>query len=1060
MAIVRMRNMKNSALQELKTEPIEAGQTSKENVELELSSEIRVEKDSLERVCDWVRNKEYSTEYTDVYTHPSGNVMLKMFPAPVNYMDENGAAKIDSRIIPLDENTYGVRKSDCKIRLPKHLQNDYISIADTQTEFKLSFGQSFANGEIVEQNTEKVVYNDTVGSVREVSALKSGIMLGCTLKSAEEARNFGFDLFVQKLRWENYSDSTTVFLSKDNLPKITLHTLSLMDAENNLVLPKNNVFLNGKAIRVGVELDEEYLQSAAYPLMLSMSVEIYKNKLPDTTVYSEEHSCMKHQNPVAYLGNTVLGSGIHYLRFRFNYLLHTKAENILSAKYVLHRLDGEKDTVLSLHTLNEFWSSTGLQWENKAALGEKIAEATCENDVYEFDLTDFVKACINDREWKTEVNGLALESENGNIAVVATNDHPLYAPYIEIELNEMPIVKPNCGINPDRGQVNYAGEIAIPKAKLSDELREKMNAATDDELIPVYIFRKEIEKEQLKQNVCEKGFDFDTYEDEAQFEEKIAAPIRERVVKERKAVKKRDFATVEAEEIFEVRENYRMARLHATREVTIANNQGFWTGKFKSRRAPIYVSEYTTTVIAELTKYEIEELLLDLSVEEITFFENLEQECCTAIALDQVRAGYGTTSDYGLKSYGYTGSGIKIGVIEAESGRFDPNCPQLAPLVKSGKLQYVEVNGVSAVNHWHATLVTSIICGQECSVNKRKYEGVVPNAQVYQSAIVKNVDVYKAFDQFVNLGVNLINYSGGSNGYGPFYSDYDKEIDKRISATHIVFVNSAGNNSGKKTEHSDGTTNVVSPAKAYNSVTVGNVDTKSGFAGARYPKYSVFETSSYTVEDYLTNKPEVSAPGTYIGYVDSSNNEKAGTGTSFAAPIVTGIIAQLMQKYGSKINPTFYKALLMVGAEANKINDTTYRDYDGDEFYNKQGAGLVNGYRSAYDINYKNYVWNTGNYNSERKNIYLSAGDKLRVVLVFEKPEDTVLKSKNPTDLELKLLDKKKGYSLVSSLSPYNNFEIIEYTASKSGDYIISIDTYAKSNTNKDFSVSLAWRID
>lgn len=84
-------------------------------------------------------------------------------------------------------------------------------------------------------------------------------------------------------------------------------------------------------------------------------------------------------------------------------------------------------------------------------------------------------------------------------------------------------------------------------------------------------------------------------------------------------------------------------------------------------------------------------------------------------------------------------------------------------------------------------------------------------------------------------------------------------------------------------------------------------------------------SSSYNHESYLPNKPDIVAPGTRIRVVQSTtgtsnfyySNGAESTGTSFAAPIVTGIVAQMQQAgvLGFKRWPGLVKSVLATSAD-------------------------------------------------------------------------------------------------------------------------------------------------
>lgn len=80
----------------------------------------------------------------------------------------------------------------------------------------------------------------------------------------------------------------------------------------------------------------------------------------------------------------------------------------------------------------------------------------------------------------------------------------------------------------------------------------------------------------------------------------------------------------------------------------------------------------------------------------------------------------------------------------------------------------------------------------------------------------------------------------------------------------------------------------------------------------------------------------------------------AANGTSLSAPHVTGVVAQLIEKYGSSVNTnnyiTYFKGRLMLGAQASLVDDSSHRTGDSAIFYNHQGAGFLDATNSAKSI--------------------------------------------------------------------------------------------------------------
>jgi subtilisin family serine protease len=575
--------------------------------------------------------------------------------------------------------------------------------------------------------------------------------------------------------------------------------------------------------------------------------------------------------------------------------------------------------------------------------------------------------------------------------------------------------------------------------KAGRELYEKIDKLDENETIDIYVWKTSINQEDYKEELLKLGFDEDIYGNEDVFQLDIVSKLQE--------YDKKD--TVK-----EIRKEYKFARLKAIKNVTIATNAKFLEDYGINMNDVIYFSNYTSTIIVTMTRTDILNMIEDERIIGISLYEKDIQRNEIFLSIDQVNAGYGAVQNPGLKNAsqgGYDGTGVTIGIIEAASGRFDPDAPQLSSMVSSGQLEFIEVQGVSESISDHATHVTNIIAGQSYTYFGNTYEGIATGAQIYQSAIGDSDDVYTAFSQFADLGVDVINYSGGSSLYGGSYSSYDQEIDNLIYSTKIVFVKSAGNTGGS----------ITSPGKAYNAITVGNVETKIDESTPENSPYDIRWSSSYSVDYYLSNKPELVSPGTYISSVFDTEIY-TNTGTSFSAPHVTGVVAQLIQKYGSSVNTnnyiTYFKGRLMLGAQASLVADSSHRTGDSTIFFNKQGAGFLDATNSAKSIaGWNKYVRLSTLSLNYYVYIFTPPMDfSIRAVLIFEKPENSQITSNYGNNLNL-YLQSPGGTIFSSSTSSTNIFEMLEYTIPANQDILLRVNRAAYISSSLYISISCFW---
>lgn len=269
--------------------------------------------------------------------------------------------------------------------------------------------------------------------------------------------------------------------------------------------------------------------------------------------------------------------------------------------------------------------------------------------------------------------------------------------------------------------------------------------------------------------------------------------------------------------------------------------------------------------------------------------------------------------DIGVSDSLYTGNGVKVGII-------DVGVPYTYNL-KSGKYTMI-----SSGEDMHSTVIASIIGGTS---------GIAEDVHFYcmdQSGSI----VYDSNLLIDTYGVNIINMSLGYVGVG-YYTRYDACVDNIVSNTGCTFVKSAGNR-GQATYSYDRL--VTAPGCSLNAITVGSVNHNGNV--------SVF--SSWAVSDSFLYKPDVVAPGERLWNIPNLENGSGGhSGTSYAAPMVVGTIALLMEEFPVlKTNPALVKSVLHLGAEYLS-SQTSYFDQQA-------GFGILNYQNMRLCLQNANYV--------------------------------------------------------------------------------------------------------
>jgi len=265
------------------------------------------------------------------------------------------------------------------------------------------------------------------------------------------------------------------------------------------------------------------------------------------------------------------------------------------------------------------------------------------------------------------------------------------------------------------------------------------------------------------------------------------------------------------------------------------------------------------------------------------------------IAAGQINQLNGTT----LHNEGYRGKGIQIGVIDAGFTNVNTN-PAFDSLRLQGRLlgtkDIINPNSDIYSEDSHGAMVLSTMTGNLPG----QFLGTAPDASYWLIRTEYAPTEYKVETDFWCSGIEFVDSVGvdvatSSLGYSTFddpamnftYADMNGKVSRASRAANlagkkgIVVLVAAGN------EGNSGWHYISSPSDAEGIITVGSV-TAAGISSS----FSSFGSSS----DGRV-KPEVCATGTSSALITTSGGTGSGSGTSFATPIMAGMLACLLQKY-------------------------------------------------------------------------------------------------------------------------------------------------------------------
>ena len=435
----------------------------------------------------------------------------------------------------------------------------------------------------------------------------------------------------------------------------------------------------------------------------------------------------------------------------------------------------------------------------------------------------------------------------------------------------------------------------------------------------------------------------------------------------------------------------------------------------------------------------------------------------------------------------YTGKDVVVGLID--SG-IKQDHPDLFPSGSTVVIDQIRCTSSSCTadgnygdsgsgfrNHnGHGTPNAGIIVGRGAINSDLK--GVAPEAKLVNIKIsdLDETSFPKALDWLVtnHPEAKAVNVSLGDCENSGQNTILGHIADQAVNlGNDLVYVGSSGNNDGTCPVDSP---LVSPPATGYNVISVGNWFYNNG-----NPIIADHSQHGPLLDGRI--KPELVAPGSGI-YTSSNNiisNYNHFTGTSHAAPFVTGAVA-ILKEANPNFTPLETKSALLAGANWGIPLEYTANDYDDcvdtNMFWtcnfdvNKRGFGLLDVAKSLEITNNQNIIKDTITEDDNITNEYalsVTRGIPIKVILTwFHIPNGNDLI--NPTtgtlgDLTLEILDQDNNV-IKTSNSDTQNIEFTIFVPDvTSNNWKIRVSSennfnppgtvieYAISHTQFDFSI-------
>lgn len=248
-----------------------------------------------------------------------------------------------------------------------------------------------------------------------------------------------------------------------------------------------------------------------------------------------------------------------------------------------------------------------------------------------------------------------------------------------------------------------------------------------------------------------------------------------------------------------------------------------------------------------------------------------------------------------------SGSGVRVAVVDTGIDRDHPDLKNNL----AGCKNFISSRKTCDDDNGHGTHVSGIIAAQN---NNLGVVGVAPKAKIYSLKVLDSrgsgylSDIIEALDWAVQNKMQVVNMSLGTSSDVISFHD----AVKRVNTAGIVQVAAAGNSG-------PGTNTVIYPAKYPEVIAAAATD------------------SSNNVPSWSSRGPEVdlAAPGASVYSTYLSGKYMTMSGTSMAAPHVTGVVALRLQNHPGT-NPSAIESLLEANTDILSITDP-----------NLVGAGLV-----------------------------------------------------------------------------------------------------------------------
>lgn len=302
----------------------------------------------------------------------------------------------------------------------------------------------------------------------------------------------------------------------------------------------------------------------------------------------------------------------------------------------------------------------------------------------------------------------------------------------------------------------------------------------------------------------------------------------------------------------------------------------------------------------------------------------------------------------------FTGSGVTIAMLDAGFQRHpDLTTPRnrILAVVDSAEGGAPIEPGPVLPSDWHGTQ-TSTVCAGNGGLSNGRYRGVACDAKLVLVKIgnkgrISDKDIARGIEWVIEhrdkYRIDIVNISAGGDEPISYTSSFADQAAEEAVRRGIIVVVAAGN-AGFEANHQP-----MPPANSPSVITVGGYDDNNGLQGGDIEMYR----SSFGVTVDGLYKPEIIAPAAWVAAPvlrDTKAAEEAEEiwrkgdvkeiearklvgpayqhvdGTSFAAPIVASVVAQMVEA-NADLKPAAIKHILLSSAERLRGADLVRQGY-------------------------------------------------------------------------------------------------------------------------------------